>query len=109
MEAAECKLSDGTDLTKLLVASDLEQYEEFAVKLATDTTLYKSVQVCISFRGYYDDVDEFSLQEALSSCIRSSPLFDLEKWVKAWESALVTAGNSFARNEKIEDIIVSNN
>jgi len=88
LRALECKLGDGTDLADVLVVPDLEQYEERAVLLASNTTLWKGVK------------------ESLAACVESSPLFDLPNWVRGWEAALVEAGYALARKGKPDHIFV---
>ena len=43
------------------------------------------------------------------SCVRSSPLFDLQKWVEYWEWGLSEAGYQYvvAKKKKIDNIFVA--
>jgi len=76
------------DLERELVADDVADYEETAVSLATNVSLWTHVQ------------------ETLVSRVRSSPLFNLQKWVEDWERGIAEAGYKYVEKSKIDNIFV---
>jgi predicted O-linked N-acetylglucosamine transferase (SPINDLY family) len=70
------------------IASSWEDYVNLAVELGNDKAKYKE------------------LRKRLEDSRKESPLFDTRRWVKNWESAILTMVSNYDQDKEFKNVYV---